>query len=722
MVVSFFTPILLYGLAFAALPIIIHLLFRRRFRRIEWAPFEYLKLSLKRNRKRIRLEQLLLLALRVLIVLVLFFTVARPVLQAAGLAGWLGGRSRTSQILIIDDSLSMGFKDEGQPALERARQLAVEILKTIGSQDRFTLILSSSPKSPVLREVEFADRQQIAELIGRLPPSDTYTAWDATLAAVDELIASATYPIREVTLITDLRRAGWGSRVGDVPGRWAAQRVRLRIFDVGCDRIGNVALLGLEQTDRVALVGTATRYEAVVHNNRTAEAEGLETTFTVDAKPSLVRLPPIAAGATARVPLLATFQEPGTHHVSFRLHADDLEADNERWVVTPVREQLHLVLVDGEPSNEPLGGEVDFLSLALSVGVEEGEAWQVDVVTDSEWASMPLARPDLLVLASVPSLQRERARELERLVESGTGLMIFVGDQVDPDNYNQLLYRDGTGLLPGRLEVAAEDEVTGLVLEDVERSPLEALAQLNPAVLERIRLRKLMRVQLPPDETHGSRVLARWNNPGSSPAALAKEFGRGHVLVWTVTADKAWSDWPTEPSYVLGMREAAKAIARADPLPRTLTAGELLRRPLAAGQQAASPVVEPPGADAPVPLTIEQDGESDPNASDAPKALAFDDTGRAGLYKLSWRDSAGSTQHDIFAVNPDRRESDLARIAPAELRSLFGSLEPDVISAGSGSATPIALRGQEIWRTLAAALLCLLAVEACFATWAGRQR
>jgi hypothetical protein len=73
-------------------------------------------------------------------------------------------------------------------------------------------------------------------------------------------------------------------------------------------------------------------------------------------------------------------------------------------------------------------------------------------------------------------------------------------------------------------------------------------------------------------------------------------------------------------------------------------------------------------------------------------------------------------------VNPDRRESELARFSPEEFKLLWGALEPEVISVGSGGDTSLVVRGQEIWRTLATGLLGLLIAEACFARWAGRQR
>src|SRR5580698_372837 len=106
---TFLNAPLLWGLALASIPLIIHLLFRRRFRRIDWAPMHYLKLSVQRNRRRVRLEQLLLLLVRTAALLLLFTLLARPVLHASGLGSWLSGRSRSGQILVIDDSLSMGY-------------------------------------------------------------------------------------------------------------------------------------------------------------------------------------------------------------------------------------------------------------------------------------------------------------------------------------------------------------------------------------------------------------------------------------------------------------------------------------------------------------------------------------------------------------------------------------------------------------------------------------
>ena len=91
------------------------------------------------------------------------------------------------------------------------------------------------------------------------------------------------------------------------------------------------------------------------------------------------------------------------------------------------------------------------------------------------------------------------------------------------------------------------------------------------------------------------------------------------------------------------------------------------------------------------------------------------------MYRLNWEAAPGGTESDLFAVNPDLREGDLTPIAADDLKSLWGNLQPEIIAADHADENTTA-RGQEIWRPLAFSLLALMAIEACFATWVGRQR
>ena len=75
---TFLSPLLMWGALLGVVPLIIHLLNRRKFRRVEWAPMRYLKLTVQRNRRRVQVEQLLLLLVRIAALALLFFSLARP--------------------------------------------------------------------------------------------------------------------------------------------------------------------------------------------------------------------------------------------------------------------------------------------------------------------------------------------------------------------------------------------------------------------------------------------------------------------------------------------------------------------------------------------------------------------------------------------------------------------------------------------------------------------
>jgi hypothetical protein len=144
------------------------------------------------------------------------------------------------------------------------------------------------------------------------------------------------------------------------------------------------------------------------------------------------------------------------------------------------------------------------------------------------------------------------------------------------------------------------------------------------------------------------------------------------------------------------------------------------------------PAIEVPAVEEPKALIVDSGPpvDKDSSGADAPlaaktrpaRALQYADTRRGGLYTFAWHDSVSGAMSETFAVNPDLRESDLERIAGDEFKSSWGALEPEVISVGGPGESSLAVRGQEIWRTLATGLLGMLVVEACFARWAGRQR
>ena len=114
----------LWGLGLVALPVAIHLLNRRRFVVVRWAPMDFLLQAHRQNRKRIRLEHLLVLLLRCLAIALLVLMVARPVATSGGLAFLPGAGESVERVLVLDDSGSMGFSAGRETRWGRARRVA----------------------------------------------------------------------------------------------------------------------------------------------------------------------------------------------------------------------------------------------------------------------------------------------------------------------------------------------------------------------------------------------------------------------------------------------------------------------------------------------------------------------------------------------------------------------------------------------------------------------
>src|SRR5262249_14005118 len=197
---------------------------------------------------------------------------------------------------------------------------------------------------------------------------------------------------------------------------------------------------------------------------------------------------------SVRVPLSAHFPGAGLHDISLQLPDDELPGDNHRWSAVPVKDSLLIRLVDGEPSTEPFGSEVDYLAAPLSIGVGDAEAWRVEVVAEDDFASPRLEPADVLVLANVAAPTTDQATRLAGLVRAGMGLMIFTGSKLDTVLYNERFYRTGEPLLPCTLKSQLDGEIRGLFVEPVSPSPLEKLLELKPSALERVTVRQTMAV------------------------------------------------------------------------------------------------------------------------------------------------------------------------------------------------------------------------------------
>src|SRR4249920_1739817 len=148
MSVFFLYPLFLFGLAAASLPVLIHLLNRRRLKRIRFPAVRFILLSQKRISRSYRLRHWLLLALRTLAVVFLALLLANPIFQTG--AGLFDGSGPVALVVLLDNSLSMKWSGEGD-GFKQAKEAARLLIGGLNEGDRAALIPTNTSGKEVFR-------------------------------------------------------------------------------------------------------------------------------------------------------------------------------------------------------------------------------------------------------------------------------------------------------------------------------------------------------------------------------------------------------------------------------------------------------------------------------------------------------------------------------------------------------------------------------------------
>ena len=706
---GFSSPALLLGLVLAGIPLLIHLLHRRRYVEHRWAAMQFLVAAMKRESRRVRLQNLILLLLRTLVLAGLVFAFARPFLDADD--GLLNSQQPVHRILVIDTSFSMQFEDaavsssiedDDQRAagtrFSRAKQILREQLEAGRRGDAWNLVRIGGPEPlAVIGQASFR-ADAVDEEVEQLRVSDSRGDLLRTLASVAELTKQAPELSRkEVTIVSDLQTALWAP-ANDVTQKKLAEltkqiaaNARLSVINVGSAASSNSAVVSLSSGDSPAISGQPIEVASVLRNFGPSLLREQIVELLIDGRIADTRRVDLSPGVDVPVEFSPTLRESGQHLVEVRLESDALSVDNRRWLTVEVRDELRVLLVDGRPAGRARERASFYLERALAPslasvsadGSVSGNSIRPHVVTEGDLPSVALGDYDAVVLCDVGLLTEREASLLDSYVRGGGGLVIFPGDRTQPDSFNTRLFRDGAGILPARIgeQISAPGGENVLTFDARGFAhPVVAAFRGNPdAGLESTI--SVSYLKLEPDE---SASVALWFSDGS-PALVERQAGEGRVVLAATGADDRWGTWAIwAPSFVPMMHETVRFAASGRWQPHEYLVGDPVTVRLDARTTANSVEVRMPD-DSTLDVTVSSNGETD---SDTVKAT-LEATDRAGVYQVEPDSPLVADQRpQAFAVNVDPAESDLTPIDQQQLTTdLYPDLRLRTVDAAEAEAT-----------------------------------
>jgi hypothetical protein len=762
----FLNALLLLGVGAAAVPWILHLLSRSRYRNVNWGAMIFLEDDDSVPRQSTRLSQFILLVVRTGVVLLLAVALARPALKSNA-AVPLKGQAVTA-VILLDCSADMSFEENGHSNMVLARGAAKQVLG-LHKGDRVALMLMGQ-KQPAVERAPTADLWDVARRIESAEAGSGVTDVARELKlAVDEVegrdesgaidaSVSGPKPFVDFYVITARQAAAWRGVNAEfselLRQRLGSAGINYRLFaiPVGAADTDNVAVESIHVLNPPAIINQPAEFEITARNYGSLRWASVPLTVTTagperaaersDRGRVKVLEESINMGPRSRVSFhaTATFHTSGTHVVSANLKAGNWPADDRFDLAVEVGEPTRVLIVTGDArahdqgiasdGTAPTGASgASCLQLALApfkaAHQAAADAASVDIVSSEAWSGPSVVVParqdfgaetadpaarevklgayQVVVLCDVERLAPRQAVALEQFVYDGGGVLIAPGPLTRPEEYDAALYRDGTGILPAQLQAPT-------AADGSEQTSLSGATLTHP----------VFRFMAQRPDLFLSATVDRYFRvgpglPGAVPLAhyvsgdpflIESSAGKGRVLLLTTSLGADWTSLPLSSFYLPFLQSTVRYLAETSAvhLNLNLRPSETIEVPIDESSVShAVTVITPDGEQR--PAEIVRAGEQ--------ATARFADTDLPGVYLVRETDPARPRSY-AFVVRPATADADPSPLTSQDWESLtrnigFERLDP---AERPLDTIPNATSGKrELWRWGLAAMLFLALAE-----------
>jgi len=569
------------GLASVALPIVIHLLFRRRRVSVEWAAMELLREAVRRTNRRLKFEQWLVLALRCLTLLAAGLAIAVPVLDAST----IGGEIRRLVVVVVDNGPASGLRGGAESELARVLDEVRAQLAERGARDRVAVVLASTPVALALAPT--ADAAAIEQALARIETSQTPSELKDALALANATIGAekASGEIPRIVVASAFRQSSVRPGV-----ELAAARAEDASASSDAPSEASGGTPGAPRTEVIALVpaqdvptdARVSRVEA--RPSPTGEAVLVRAVIaregaSLEAGQTFVRV--AAAGmstpaaravmwekgqseATVDFQLVPAGLAEGTRRIGVAVTIEDdaLAAGNAGFAAVDVRRDLEIGVIGRRTALDATDLERVPASLwvarALSPAV--GSGMRVREIDPSSCDARALLGLDAVVLARPDLVAPAGCEALGRFALDGGVVIVLPAGESLAQSWGQAVFARLS--VPVRIAAEAVDREPALRLAE-EQQPSALLGAIGPEIAALVAPIESRRVAALSGFAKGEIVLA---NADGTPFIVAQaprrddgRAERGMVIAFAAAPELLWTNLPVKPLMVPLFQELARA-------------------------------------------------------------------------------------------------------------------------------------------------------------------
>ncbi len=669
--ISFLNPWFLAGLPVISIPIIIHLLSKKKTITRKFSYVKFIQLASTKVVKRHKLKQLLLLLLRTLLLLLLVLLFARPIVHVAPIFA-RGRDTSLSNVIVLDSSYSMGYKEEQSERFSIAKDAAKRILKLMEKYDRTAYLLVSDRLEAGIKYLT----SDTDILIDEIENSSLGPRSSNILPAVSEaysLLKGSLSPNKQIILITDMAQNGWAEINEDAINKYDP-KVKLIIIDVAKTDSPNIAVTGMEKG--VMTTGQMMKIKATINNFSDSAVSNLLVWMSVAGRTNGIKegrkadqgFIELQKKEEKEKDFFYNFPEEGTYLGKINIKEDALAVDDCYWFKTSVHDKIRVLCIDGEPGFSSFDKETFYLRFALDP-YDKGLSIIPTIITVNELGNYNLPEFSVMISANVKEFNEVQIKSMYDFVRKGGGLIFFLGDNVNKDFYNDFL----GGLLPGKLdEISRYEKGWTIGYRDEKHPALKIFSGEEQSDLSLGRFFSWYKVR----PAENSKVLLRVASGRNKnmehegqPLMLERRLPyskSGRIMLFTSTVDREWNNFPAKPLFLPLMQQVMSYMTER-------SSKEGYRDSLKIGEPAIIPLKT---ANIPDRVTLRlPSGKKEiilPVKSEAFNGIEFSGAGEPGIYEFEWVEAGRSRkEHVVYNLDAELGESDLTKIKMRDIKKLL---------------------------------------------------
>ena len=688
---TFLNGFVLFGLVAAVVPILIHLLQLKKLRRVDFSSIRFLKEIQHASAKRVKLRDYLLLLLRTLAIASLVVAFARPALKGAA-----SGDSKSSSVVIIDNSPSTSARNEYGEIFSQIKSVASQLINSFRAGDDVSLVFTSRAADPS-RILSTIDPRSLSTKVTRAERSDVSGSYLSAIDAAVDKLGSSNYLNKEIYVLGDLQKDEFTLPSGN-SGRGAAGPRNIppgtMIFFLGTPASpnDNLSVSNVKLMNPVVETNTPSDVQATLTNNGGAGKSGVVVSLYLDDRKvaqSVADLPP---GSSRTVDLAFSVLSSGYHTGVIQIDDNSIQSDNRDYFSFYAIQELKVVLVTSDSAS-------DFVLSAAHATMDTSTVIDTKVVTPGQFVYTNLSGADVVIVESYLDGQNFR-QKLVKFVRDGGGAVLFApaagqsaafGEITSAMNLGRVSKYftsvGGSFLSIDRID-AGDNFFHGIF--STKQSADQIKNQLVTKVFECAQI----------EPSPFAHVLM---STSSGPFLMGGEVGSGFTLVVASPADTGSSNFSESPFFPVVIQRAMFYSAAVRHKPIQVYAGEPVDYRYSLGGIKSAILISPDRTKT----------EIVPQYVGAGAEFVITGLDRLGTYTLA----NGDTLCEI-SVNVDPRESDLAQATKSEITAYskklgFRAKDVFVLNADKNAVARLdkLRRGEDLSSFFAGAALFFLVLE-----------